>query len=302
MKKIIAAFIFVVFLLVGGVEHAQIERVWSSSNKVVLADTEPKSTVHYRTPTIFVHGFGGGLGSLNYLIDESQHEGFATRTLTAYISPTGTIHYTGAWHAQVRHPEIQVIFEDNKQPNYHIAANWLKILLTQLRQKYGIRHFNAVSHSWGNNAVIYYLAHYGANQNLPQIKKLVTIAPPMTPLEPAARNRGIYTHNPGRYRVQRMDADLRDYERADSPLKQLNINELNIYGDLNHPDHTDGRVSVKAAQALRHVFTGATQQYHEVHLYGPDSQHNALTRRNVIVLNRLEQFLFTQPNKKGVKS
>lgn len=37
-------------------------------------------------PTLFFHGFGGTVRSMDYLIDQSQADGYATRTLTIFVS------------------------------------------------------------------------------------------------------------------------------------------------------------------------------------------------------------------------
>ena len=66
---------------------------------------------------------------------------------------------------------MQVLFVNNHESDYHHTAKWIDSILKLLHQKYGVTRFNAVAHSWGNNAIMYYLENYSQKKNQPQNKK-----------------------------------------------------------------------------------------------------------------------------------
>lgn len=59
------------------------------STQAVAASTTqaPKRQI----PTLFFHGFGGTVHSMDYLIDQAQRDGYATRTLTIVVNPKGKV-------------------------------------------------------------------------------------------------------------------------------------------------------------------------------------------------------------------
>ncbi|MFH5811631.1 alpha/beta fold hydrolase [Companilactobacillus sp. FL22-1] len=252
-----------------------------SNQQTVSASTEKR-----QTPTLFFHGFGGTQRSMDYLIDQSQRDGFATRTLTIVVTPGGKVLTYGSWPKSAKNPEIQVLFENNHESDYHHTAQWIDSILTKLHQKYGVDHFNAVAHSWGNNAIMYYLENYSQKRNQPQIKSLVNIAAPMQVLQ-----RDIYRRNDWRYSNQ-LRKDFQSYTKPNSEIRKLPIRELNIMGQLSPDDHFDKAVPVSSARSLRKVFKGPDQSY-QAHLFtGPKAEHSALTRRNPRVLHEIEHFLW----------
>ena len=237
-------------------------------------------------PTLFFHGFGGTVHSMDYLIDQSQADGYATRTLTIFVSKKGKLSFDGVWPKNAKNPEIQVLFGNNHQSDYHKTAKWINTIILALHKKYKITKFNAVAHSWGNNAVMYYLFKYGNRKNQPQIDSLVNIAAPMQVL-----NRDIYRRNPWRYSDQ-LTRDFDKYIHPDSVMQKFHIRELNIMGQLSKSDHFDKAVPVSSARSLRKVFKGPHQTYQARIFTGHLAEHSALTRRNPRVLHDIEHFLW----------
>ena len=86
---------------------------------MLLIATKPrvldkKSTGNYQTPTLFVHGYGGGYGSeKNMISDLSQHAGFR-QVLRYNIDRNGNISSSGHWQADVKHPLIAMVFNDGR--------------------------------------------------------------------------------------------------------------------------------------------------------------------------------------------
>lgn len=237
-------------------------------------------------PTLFFHGFGGTVRSMDYLIDQSQADGYATRTLTIFVSKKGKLSFDGTWPKNAKNPEIQVLFGNNHQSDYHKTAKWINTIILTLQKRYQITRFNAVAHSWGNNAVMYYLFKYSDKKNQPQIDSLVNIAAPMQVL-----NRDIYRRNPWRYSDQ-LTRDFDKYTHPDSVMRQLHVRELNIIGQLSKEDHFDKAVPVSSARSLKKVFKGPHQTYQARLFTGNRAEHSALTRRNPRVLHDIEHFLW----------
>ncbi len=239
-------------------------------------------------PTLFFHGFGGTVHSMDYLIDQSQADGFATRTLTIFVSRKGKLSIDGYWPQNAKNPEIQVLFGNNHESDYHHTAKWINSVVKMLQRRYGVTRFNAVAHSWGNNAIIYYLQKYSSRKNQPQIDSLVNIAAPMQVL-----SREIYRRNDWRYSNQ-LTRDFQKYTTPDSTIRRLHIRELNIIGQLSKRDHFDKAVPVSSAKSLKKVFRGPHQTYQARIFTGPEAEHSALTRRNPKVLHDIENFLWNR--------
>lgn len=277
MKKFnlfISFLLALVVLIIGGVQTT-----------TVSAST---TTTKRQVPTLFIHGFGGTVHSMDYLIDQSQADGYATRTLTIFVTPKGKLLVDGQWKQAAKNPEIQILFGNNHESDYHHTAKWIDSILKMLHQKYGVTRFNAVAHSWGNNAIMYYLENYSQKKNQPQIDSLVNIAAPMQVL-----NRDIYRRNDWRYSNQ-LHKDFQTYIAPHSTIRNLHIRELNIMGQLNPHDHFDKAVPVSSARSLQRVFKGPHQTYQARLFTGPRAEHSALTRRNPKVLHDIEHFLWVR--------
>lgn len=246
------------------------------------------STTKRQMPTLFFHGFGGTVHSMDYLINQSEKDGYATRTLTVMVTPKGKVYTYGQWKKSAKNPEIQVLFENNHESDYHHTAMWIDSILKLLHKKYGVTRFNAVAHSWGNNAIMYYLENYSQKKGQPQIDSLVNIAAPMQVL-----NRDIYRRNDWRYSNQ-LNKDFRSYTAPHSNIRNLHIRELNIMGQLSEDDHFDKAVPVSSARSLQRVFKGPHQSYEARLFTGPRAEHSALTRRNPKVLHDIEHFLWVR--------
>lgn len=275
MKKIKLLIKFIMILTLCATAMLTVEQETLASNKTKR-----------EIPTLFFHGFGGTVRSMDYLINQAQIDGYATRTLTVTVNPQGKVRIYGQWPQNTKNPEIQVLFLNNHESDYHHTAVWIDSILKVLHQKYGVTRFNAVAHSWGNNAVMYYLETYSKKKNQPQIDSLVNIAAPMQVL-----NREIYRRNDWRYSNQ-LNRDFKSYIAPNSNIRRLHIRELNIIGQLTPEDHFDKAVPVSSAESLQRVFKGPHQSYESKIFTGPKAEHSALTRRNPKVLHDIEHFLW----------
>lgn len=238
-------------------------------------------------PTLFIHGFGGNAASSNMLIARIQNDGYGKETMRADVSPSGKVTYLGHWQRHEKFPLIQVIFENNHEGDYHKAAHWIGNIINHLHRKYGIKRYNAVAHSYGNNAIVYYIARH--NKTV-KINKLVDIASCVN--TDRQQDREFRHHQVGGFAVyvKEMLHDQAWYEGRHSPFNGQHFSVLNIYGTYRGRP-SDGAVSHEAAQGLRKDFRGIKGSYHEKEFKGRNAQHSALTRRNPAVAKAIAKFL-----------
>lgn len=238
-------------------------------------------------PTFFIHGFGGNPASSDMLIARIQNDGYGREEFRANVSPSGHVTYLGHWNRHEKYPLVQVIFENNHEGDYHKAAGWINTIINHFHRKYGITRFNAVAHSYGNNAIVYYLATHNRN---PRINKLVDIASCVN--TDHEQDREFRHHQIGGFAVyvKEMLHDQAWYEGKNSPFNGEHFSVLNIYGTYRGRP-SDGAVSHEAAQGLRKDFHGIIGSYREKEFKGPNAQHSALTRRNPGVARAIANFL-----------
>ncbi|MCH4123416.1 MAG: alpha/beta hydrolase [Levilactobacillus sp.] len=266
----------------------------AARKKTQAKKTKTRRRTHqagYATPTLFMHGFGGNAGSTNNLIDSAQADGYATRTLLATVTPNGHVNWSGTWPKGTRHPEIQIVFRDNRNRNYHQDARWLKRIIKQLHRRYGITAFNYVGHSMGNTDIMMYETLFGQRKRLPQLQKYVAIAPPM--LGNIVMNPwSVHTTNAANGRPSHFSPTFRQLvdHRRNIPNNQLQV--LSIYGDLGDGANTDGTISVASARSLKFLLANRAKSFKEIELTGQDAAHGALPRRNPEVVQDMETFLW----------
>lgn len=261
------------------------------------ANTPPtKVSARDQVPTFYLHGWGGTANSTNRMIKAAEQQKDATKVLTAKVSSTGQVALIGNWHAQVKRPIIQVLFQNNKQGNYQITSRWFKKVLVAVNQQHHFKQFNVVAHSMGNLTLAYYLLNNAQNAKLPQLAKQVNIAGHFDGIlgmdDQANQNRLKASGEP-----VKMNATYRQLLalRQVVPAKQLQI--LNIYGDLGDGSHSDGRVSNVSSQSLAYLLKTRAKSYREVKVTGKQAQHSAL-HANTQVDHQVSQFLW---GNKGAK-
>ena len=65
-------------------------------------------------PTLYIHGWHGNERSTDQLIESAEDEKGAKKVLKVKVSPQGATTYSGKWNSAVKHPLIQVVFENNE--------------------------------------------------------------------------------------------------------------------------------------------------------------------------------------------
>lgn len=274
MKKIIAVLALIILI--------------TSALGILLVTTKPrlldkKATGDYQTPTLFVHGYGGGYGSeKNMIADLSQHAGFR-QVLKYTIDRHGKLSVTGHWQADVKHPLIAVVFNDGK-PN----DEYLGPLLSQLKNRYRIKTFNAVGHSAGANAWVNWAVR-SDKANMPELQRLITIAGPFNGFMGMSEKIDVT--------AIKLDSDgkpnvMVDFYKNLADNKEhfpKNIDVLNIFGDTGKG--TDGVVPVNSARDLRYIVEQNAKSYTEQEVKNSKSQHSKLHEHNLLVNQMLYNFL-----------
>ncbi|WP_052694470.1 alpha/beta hydrolase [Pediococcus damnosus] len=93
--------------------------------------------------TIFVHGFNGGVHSTRNMISSAQHAGLAKQVMTATITRYGRITISESKNMRVKNPIVQVLFENNRAPEF-VQINWLHSLLILLKREFNVMEYNGV--------------------------------------------------------------------------------------------------------------------------------------------------------------
>ncbi|RXT59061.1 alpha/beta hydrolase [Lacticaseibacillus chiayiensis] len=253
------------------------------------ADTPPtkEETTIGRTATLYLHGYSGGAGSTNTLIRRAEQIG-ATKVLTATVAKNGKVHWTGDAH-HVSKPIVQVIFQDNKNPDAVKQADWLATINRQLYQRYGVRNVNFVAHSMGNMAVMFYAVRNQDQGKLPKMKHYVAIAGHFDgiigmgdePHQIKLANNGYPTP---------MDENYAELARLRNRFPK-GVKVLNIYGDLDDGSDSDGRVSNNSSRSLRYLVSTRAASYREKEYFGRDAQHSAL-HENLQVAKAVDSFIW----------
>ncbi|MFD0896262.1 alpha/beta hydrolase [Loigolactobacillus binensis] len=242
---------------------------------------------HYRRPTLLIAGLGAGKQTYNNFITHAEQRDDGRYALTAVIEPDH-IQYFGHWQPDYHHPLIKVVFA-NKWASWQQNAIWLNRLLTQLKQRYHIRSFNAIAHSRGNLDLLIAYSH----QHPLLLKRAVLISVPAD----GALGRGDTLQNRllanGRPEF-RHDA-YRDlvHARKDFPP---GVHVLSIMGNVGNG--TDSRVTNVSSKSLVPALGQRFSSYRQVLVRGPLASHHLIVRRNPRVRRLALNFLWPEQKDK----
>lgn len=280
MKRLALIFVTILSLLGIGV---------SALSPAVEATPKPRTT-----PTLYLHGYGGGPKSMASLMHQAVIHDHAQTALIARVSPTGHVQLSGNWQAHNRHPLIQVVFTNNHTRDAHLLSRWLEDVLVALQARYQFTQFNVVAHSLGNSAVLAYLLDNSHQSKLPQLAKYVAIA-------------GNFDGIPGQHHHQHPNTILangrptwetpayRDAVQARDQLQLQNTHILNLYGNLGNGSDSDGKILNASSRSLGYLVRGRVASYQEQEFYGKHAQHRQL-RLNPSVAKTANNFLWRSSN------
>lgn len=243
-------------------------------------------------PTILIPGYAGNSTSTDMLISRLTRDGYGYRSLKAYVKSNGQVEYSGSWYRDEKDPLVQVVFQNNTEPDYHKTASWIGEILSHLHRTYGVKQYNAIAHSYGNNALVYYMAKH---RESPRPARIVTVASSVDAekSEILAYHRG-RAGKMARYLKENID-DENWYSGSHSPFQGQKFDVLNIYGTFGS-QNGDTSVSHAAARGMRKVFAGVNGTYQEKEFDGLRAQHSALVRSNSGVADSIAGFLKTESN------
>lgn len=239
--------------------------------------------------TVFVHGFNGDAYSTDHLLSFAEESGCATKVLNAYIRRNGRIEFTGEWSDRIDNPMVQVIFENNRAPERR-QVRWVRNLLVELKERFGVDNYNGVGHSLGSNVLVNLGIKYGDDAKLPRLNKLVTIAGPFNGLH------GFWSRKPIKSII---DCDWEPTIKTHHFQKLLKMRDrfpkgvdvLNVVGQVEGSLNNDVYVSVQSARSVGYLLDGVVNKYHEIMVTGPDGYHCSLNQ-NDTVSREINNFLW----------
>lgn len=250
---------------------------------------EKSSNADTSVPTLFIHGYGGGTGSTDQMINSAQKSGLAAKVATATVDKDGKVTLTGKLSAQDVNPMIQVLFKDNRDPDYNKLGSWVKAVLVALEAQHRFRSFNVVSHSMGNNALLTYeLNQASSANNLPVLKRWVSIAGPFNGLVGQSTATKIIDNQTNQPDIETETFKIFKAKIAKFPSK---VEILNIFGDLKDGSDSDQRVTTASARSLGNLLKNQVTSYQEVRISGKKGQHSQL-HENQEVDQKLQAFLW----------
>lgn len=246
-----------------------------------------KKTERYHTPTLFVHGYGGGYGSEKNMIEDLSQDSDFRQVLRYDVASNGKLTVTGHWQPDVKYPLIAVVFKNGKPNDTDLTH-----VLDHLKTHYNLTKFNAVGHSAGAHAWLNWAVNTDKNDR-PELQRLVTIAGPFNGFNGLTKN-----YNQKQIKLDQDGKPQVMYEMYQAINdKKENFPEtasvLNLYG--NTGDDTDGTVPVDSARALNYLVKGRAKAYIEKEIRNKKAQHSQLHNHNALVSHYLHTFLKDEP-------
>lgn len=221
------------------------------------------------------------------MIRHAEQSG-ATKVLTATVAKNGKV----SWQGNARHvskPIVQVIFQDNVNPDYAKLAGWLTTINRELYQRYGVRQVNLVAHSMGNMAVMFYATQNSDHPKLPKMRAYVAIAGHFDGIIGMGDEPHRIKLAPNGYPTP-PDENYATLDRMRDRFPK-NVKVLNIYGDVDDGSDSDGRVANNSSRSLQYLVEGRAASYQEKEFVGKKAQHSAL-HENPQVAKAVDNFIW----------
>ena len=265
--------------------------------------SQPKLKSNYvqsRRPTLFFHGFGSSYRAEEHMVRAAESAGVTQTVIRALVDKEGQVKLEGNIPKGAINPIVEVNYEDNRQTDLKRLGSYATAVVKKLQETYGIREMNMVGHSQGNLSIIYYLLANAENQNLPQLKKQVSIAGHFAGLEfdgiaeEMRLPEGLTLDENGKPNL--MNARYQEMTQLRDILPQGQIEVLNLIGDIG--GETDGSVKNVSSLSLEYLMADKAKTYQTRLFTGDKAQHSQL-HENPEVDQALIAFLWGQENTKG---
>ena len=247
------------------------------------------------TPTLYVHGLGGSSKSTNHLATIASRDG-GNRSLVILVDKDGKIDYKGKLQLNTRKPIIQVIFQKKFTP-VDKQVSWLHEILLRLRDHYGFKYYNAVGHSTGAVTILDTAAKYDKDEDMPKLQKFISIAGPYDGvIKLSSMGTDNYVDSQGKPMIySESNKWFPSYQKLLNDCKNFpkDVSVLNIYGNDNSKQDSDGVVSVASAKSLKYLIGKRVKNYEEIPVNGVNGQHSRL-HHNIFVDHIIARFLFDE--------
>lgn len=220
-------------------------------------------------PTLLFHGYKGNGLTFTGMVQRLTRNEYAERSATLTVSPDGEIVEEGKWSSE-GNPLIQVIFEDNTNQEWQ-QAEWIQRVLNYLSDTHQTKEVNLVGHSMGGVSIMRYLANFGVEGSDVTIHKVVTIGAPFNDFNEDNQELTDIAKNGPQVPAPRFveyDENFGNFPH-DVPY-------LNIAGDVEGDNGSDGTVPVASVVAINYLFEKYQLPYKFVKVDGKTAQHSAL--------------------------
>ncbi|MFH7818893.1 alpha/beta fold hydrolase [Neobacillus thermocopriae] len=129
-------------------------------------------------PTIFIHGYNGGLRTFEKMLKDFSERDDRTEILTITVQEDGKLKYQPPNRMDGKIPLVQVIFI-NRNASFENQLVWIKFVVREVADIYGADAINLVGHSMGGVIATKYVLETNEDTSLPKVEKLVTLASPI---------------------------------------------------------------------------------------------------------------------------
>ncbi|MFD2923266.1 alpha/beta fold hydrolase [Halobacillus naozhouensis] len=239
-------------------------------------------------PTLFIHGFKGGPGSFNTMLQRFEGNNWGSKQMVIHVSSSGSVQIRGNI-PHTMNPFIQILFK-NDRASLENQTFWLKKVLHTLKENYGIDQVNLVGHSMGGLAATNFLL---SNQqgSFPSVNKLIAIGSPFLGID----QESYFAANTGAATVD-LKADSHALTNMIKNKENINskVQALAIAGVINQEappaKQWDGLVSKQSALGLSRII--APVNYQERTFFSQTATHSGL-HEYIKVDQAIAQFLWS---------
>ncbi|MGP4076117.1 alpha/beta fold hydrolase [Halobacillus sp. K22] len=260
---------------------------------IFLTNSKPTSSEKNGeiTPTVFVHGFKGGPGTFNTMMNRLEQQNVGSKRMVAYVSRQGHVTLSGSLPPSME-PFIQVLFE-NDRASLNQQTTWLQEVFHRLKERHGIQQINLVGHSMGGLAATNFLLHYQKDQ-YPAVQKLAVIASPYKGIN----KEGYFeVHSGPAANDLKPDSDALNSMLSRKEFFPEGVDTLVIAGVINpsevESEHWDGLVHASSVKGMKSIVPFGS--YEEAIVFGKSATHSGL-HEHPEVDQLLGEFLWRQPN------
>ncbi|MCI2940953.1 putative alpha/beta hydrolase family protein [Staphylococcus cohnii] len=254
-------------------------------NKTLIKNMSSETSV----PTFYLHGYAGTSQSEKYMVNSALQNNITNDVVEAKVLSNGKVTFNKNISNKMKRPIIKIILEDNENKNLEKNAQWIRNVMIAFNAKYHFKKYNFVAHSMGNQSFSYYMLKYGDDRVLPKLNKQVSLAGNFNG-EVDINGLDLNIHLDKNGKPNKMLKEYRNLLSMHAHYPK-NAEVLNIYGDLKHGTHSDGRVTNVSSESLRYLLSNHIKTFKTYKAYGPKAEHSEL-HDNEKVTDQINAFLW----------